>query len=181
MLWFIKIFELFESQTNKIRKSSRTGHGFRFLLRHSSTEVKIHSNTWPKVFRPLRFIHALLNPTTTTFHSRLYLTGNLRNATSIFLHPTKLRAGKFNFDVKVKLSRFDGGTFVSVYLRFLLSAFPLLHYLPFLLYQFLSKKLFPFILIHEVNKYSKIRNNALDSSYKIFLTLRYTLDLECNI
>lgn len=93
MLWFIKIFELFESQTNKIRKSSRTGQGFRFLPRHSSTEVKIHSNTWPKVFRPLRFIHALLNSTTTTFHSRLYLTGNLRNATSIFLHPTKLARG----------------------------------------------------------------------------------------
>lgn len=122
MLWFIKIFELFESQTNKIRKSSRMGQGFRFLPRHSSTGVKIHSNTWPKVFRPLRFIHALLNPTTTTFHSRLYLTGNLRNATSIFLHPTKLARGnlismlKSNCRASTEEHSFQ---FISSYLHFL--------------------------------------------------------------
>lgn len=150
MLWFIKIFPV-------IRISEQTkSFRFRFPPRHSSStqeeeEVKIHSDTWPKVFRSLRFIHALLNPTTTTFHSRLYLYWKFTEC-GLHLPPSnQAGAGKFNFDVKVELSRFDGGTFVSVYLRSLLSIFPLLHYLTFL--NSYRKKLFPFILIHELNKY----------------------------
>lgn len=70
----LKIFRLY-SNLNQTKFANRLERGkVRFLPRRdSSTGVKIHSNTWPKVFRSLRFIHALLNPNYHPLSTRDYL------------------------------------------------------------------------------------------------------------